>query len=128
MKVIAILMAAFGMMVVLAGCEKPAEPQYNNTAQGPVSLPPDYYEEDLYPPPPPPPPTPTPQPSGSTVNTSGSTSGTWNYTVQRGDWLFKISRDQYGTDTRVKDIKALNPEIANWDQLKPGQVLRMPAK
>ena len=127
MRTFALLAVVLGMMWVVTGCDKPADPQpnYNTTnTYNNVPLPPDDdYGYD--PAPPPPPPIPDDKYSGTGT---GSTSGTWNYTVKQGDWLFKISRDQFGTDTRVKDIKALNPSITNWDQLKPGQVLKMPAK
>jgi LysM repeat protein len=51
-----------------------------------------------------------------------------NYTVQRGDTLYKIAREQLGGNSRVNDIKPLNPEITNWDVLRVGQVIKIPAK
>ena len=124
MRSIALLAAVFGMMWVLSGCDKPAEPQNSTASTGPVYLP----DEEEYLPPSPP-----PQPQGSKNNTTythgtTNTSGSWNYTVQKGDTLFKIAREQLGGNSRVHEIRALNPEIGSGDVLRIGQVLKMPAK
>jgi hypothetical protein len=60
---------------------------------------------------------------------------TWNYTVKAGDWLLLIVRREFNTwgdDTKTvviaEQVKVLNPGIANWDLLHPGDVLKMPPK
>ncbi|HSI32504.1 MAG: LysM peptidoglycan-binding domain-containing protein [Phycisphaerae bacterium] len=47
------------------------------------------------------------------------------YTVQKGDTLFKIARNQYGDATAVRKIKDANPGL-NADQIKVGQKLNLP--
>lgn len=58
----------------------------------------------------------TPQPDSQAKRT---------YTVEKGDTLFSISRKLYGSNQRVKDIKALNPGM-DPDKLKVGQTINVP--
>lgn len=48
------------------------------------------------------------------------------YTVKRGDSLWTIARDQLGKALRYKEIKTLNG--LKTDQIKAGQVLKLPVK
>jgi len=48
---------------------------------------------------------------------------TSTYTVQPGDWLFKISQQLFGTGHYYPKIWALNPIIKNPHQIEPGMVL-----
>ncbi len=45
------------------------------------------------------------------------------YTVQSGDWLFKISKKLFGTGHYYPKIWALNPYITNPHQIEPGMLL-----
>ncbi len=60
--------------------------------------------------------TPMPTPIATPAPVSGSTRA------------YIVKRDQLGSNTRAKDIKALNPEVTNWDVLKVGQTIKLPAK
>ncbi|RPJ01954.1 MAG: hypothetical protein EHM39_02550 [Chloroflexi bacterium] len=60
---------------------------------------------------------------------------TWNYTVKQGEHLLMIVRREYSTGTNdalawaiAEQVKVLNPAHGNWDLLKVGEVLVMPAK
>ncbi len=46
-----------------------------------------------------------------------------SYTVQEGDWLFKISRTLFGTGFYYPKIWALNPYIKNPHEIEPGMLL-----
>jgi len=48
---------------------------------------------------------------------------TSSYTVQQGDWLFKISKNLFGTGHYYPKIWALNPYITNPHEIEPGMVL-----
>ena len=50
-----------------------------------------------------------------------------DYTVQPGDTLTGISRSYYGTASRVDDIVKANG-LRNANSIRPGQVLKMPAR
>ena len=50
-----------------------------------------------------------------------STSGT--YKVMPGDWLWKISRNLFGTGFYYSKIWALNPYITNPHEIEPGMIL-----
>jgi nucleoid-associated protein YgaU len=47
------------------------------------------------------------------------------YTVQKGDTLFKIAKERYGSGTQWEKIAAANPGV-NATSLKVGQKLRVP--
>jgi nucleoid-associated protein YgaU len=47
------------------------------------------------------------------------------YTVQKGDTLFKIAKDRYGSGAQWEKIAAANPGV-NASSLKVGQKLKMP--
>lgn len=64
-------------------------------------------------------PTPTPVPTASSVPVPVS------YTIQLGDTLIGISVNRYGSDSRVKEICALN-DISDPDDVKVGQVILLP--
>lgn len=50
------------------------------------------------------------------------------YTVQRGDSLSKIAKEQYGDAMKYPKIfEANEPMLADPDKIYPGQVLRIPA-
>ena len=70
-------------------------------------------------------------PSGS--GTGGSDAGSGNpapvlreYTVRRGDSLWKIARSQLGAGSRYTEIMALN--ALESETIYPGQVLLLPAE
>ncbi|MCB9091182.1 MAG: LysM peptidoglycan-binding domain-containing protein [Halobacteriovoraceae bacterium] len=48
---------------------------------------------------------------------------TTSYTVQEGDWLFKISRQLFGSGFYYPKIWALNPYITNPHEIEPGMEL-----
>lgn len=50
------------------------------------------------------------------------------YTVQRGDTLTSIARAEYGEDSYWLKIREANPDLANPDQIKEGQVIFLPPK
>ena len=50
------------------------------------------------------------------------------YTVKAHDGLMGIARSQLGNEHRWKEILTLNPEIKDPNQLKVGQVIKLPAK
>jgi nucleoid-associated protein YgaU len=56
------------------------------------------------------------------------TSGARTYTVKAHDGLMGIARSQLGNEHRWKEILAINPEIKDPNQLKVGQVIKLPAK
>ena len=45
------------------------------------------------------------------------------YVVQKGDWLWKISKKLFGTGFYYSKIWALNPHITNPHEIEPGMVL-----
>jgi nucleoid-associated protein YgaU len=47
------------------------------------------------------------------------------YTVQKGDTLFRIAKDRYGSGAQWEKIAAANPGV-NAASLKVGQKLKMP--
>ena len=49
------------------------------------------------------------------------------YTVQKGDTLSKIAKDQYGNANKYQQIfEANKPMLKDPDKIYPGQVLRIP--
>ncbi len=51
------------------------------------------------------------------------------YTVQKGDSLSKISKEQYGDPMKYQGIfEANKPMLEHPDKIYPGQVLRIPAQ
>lgn len=49
------------------------------------------------------------------------------YTVQKGDWLSKIAKSQYGDANKYNAIfEANKPMLEHPDKIYPGQVLRIP--
>lgn len=46
-----------------------------------------------------------------------------SYTVQEGDWLWKISQELFGSGFYYSKIWSLNPHIKNPHEIKPGMVL-----
>lgn len=76
-----------------------------------------------------------PLPDFSDVNSGSSSAPARNtperevtYTVQKGDSLSKIARDQYGDGGKWKAIfEANRDQITNPDLIHPGQVLRIPS-
>ena len=51
------------------------------------------------------------------------------YTVDSGDSLWKIAKEQLGDTSTVPAIKELNKQsVKNWDVLPAGTKLRMPAR
>lgn len=67
--------------------------------------------------------------SGSSSAPAGNTpEREVTYTVQKGDSLSKIARDQYGDGGKWKAIfEANRDQITNPDLIHPGQVLRIPS-
>ncbi len=56
-------------------------------------------------------------------NIKSNVNVTSTYTVQPGDWLFKISQQLFGTGHYYPKIWALNPSITNPHKIEPGMVL-----
>ncbi|MCL2701530.1 MAG: LysM peptidoglycan-binding domain-containing protein [Phycisphaerae bacterium] len=127
MKSLAILAVVCGMMLVLTGCDKPTEPAtQDHTMAGNIMLPPEEPAYDPYPLPPEDHNTATATLRPTAERNNPAVAGT--YTVRKGDTLYKIAREQLGGNERVRDIKAVNPEITNWDLLRIGQVIKMPPR
>ena len=70
----------------------------------------------------------TPAPSFTPTPASQPAGATKKYVVKQHDTLFSIARDQLKDQHRVSEIRTLNPGIANWDSLKVGQEILIPAK
>jgi nucleoid-associated protein YgaU len=76
-----------------------------------------------------------PRPDFSDVTSASSSAPARNttdrevtYTVQKGDSLSKIARDQYGDGGKWKAIfEANRDQITNPDLIHPGQVLKIPS-
>jgi nucleoid-associated protein YgaU len=64
-----------------------------------------------------------------TVTTSDSETPTVEYTVRRGDSLWKIAEENLGDGMRYREIVVLNHDVlpANPDFIDPGLVLRLPS-
>ena len=60
---------------------------------------------------------------GSDAPTSDTS--TISYTVQDGDWIYRIGRS---LDVAVNDIKKANSQIRNFDRIQPGDKLSIPVK
>lgn len=61
--------------------------------------------------------------------------GVWEYTVRKGDWLWKIVSLEYCTGNNhgltgaiIERIKLLNPTVPNWNMIQPGLKLKMPPR
>jgi hypothetical protein len=61
--------------------------------------------------------------------------GVWEYTVRKGDWLWKIVTTEYCTANNhvltasiVERVKLLNPNVGNWDVIQAGLKLKMPPR
>lgn len=61
-------------------------------------------------------------PSNEWSEIAGSTTKS-TYTVQRNDWLWKISKKLFGSGFYYSKIWALNPYITNPHEIEPGMVL-----
>jgi nucleoid-associated protein YgaU len=76
-----------------------------------------------------------PRPDFSDVKSGSSSSAATSetdravtYTVQKGDSLSKIAKEQYGDGNRWKAIfEANRDQITNPDLIHPGQVLKIPS-
>ena len=65
-----------------------------------------------------------PRAPGATGQTAGKT-----YTVKSGDTLSKIAQDQLGDAKAYHDIfNANRDQLTDPDEIKPGQVLKIPAR
>lgn len=60
---------------------------------------------------------------GGEEPTSGTS--TISYTVQPGDWIYRIGR---ALDVAINDIKKANSQIRNFDRIQPGDKLSIPVK
>lgn len=56
-------------------------------------------------------------------NEIAASAETGRYTVQRGDWLWKIARRLFGSGFYYSKIWSLNPQITNPHEIEPGMVL-----
>jgi hypothetical protein len=61
--------------------------------------------------------------------------GAWEYTVRKGEWLWKIVTTEYCTANNhtltasiIERIKLLNPGTTNWNAIQPGMKLKMPPR
>jgi LysM repeat protein len=122
----ALLVGALG----LAGCakKKAAEPAG-------AQIPPNQNETVL--PPATPGPAVTPAPAGGAVapaptptavpaTPAGKAAAGSTYTIQKGDTIYKIARDKYGSASKAKDILAANPQITDPNKIQVGQVINLP--
>lgn len=134
MRKLALLCAAL-LVAAFVGCNQPGKqtpvnpqplPSDLAAASEPAPVPTRVGPEPTYPKPIPPKPTPTPVVTPKPTPTPTSAAGGKTYTVQKGDTLFSIARKLYSDEKRVKDIKALNPDVKNFDVLSAGQVLKVP--
>jgi nucleoid-associated protein YgaU len=103
------------------GCDKPKDPVI---AAPPTPQTPDEMSAL--------PESPTP-PGPGAMAADGYTGGTTNdggrmYTVKKGEGLMAIARTQLGNASRWKEILSLNPDISAPNQIKVGQVIKLPAK
>ena len=60
-----------------------------------------------------------------TVTSAAAASGGANYTVKKGDTLFRIAKEHYGDGKKWQQIAAANPGVSP-ASLKVGQTLVMP--
>ncbi len=67
-------------------------------------------------------------PVGDPGTVAPPTGGERTYTVKAHDGLMSIARTQLGNPHRWKEILQLNPDIKDPNQLKVGQVIKLPAK
>lgn len=66
--------------------------------------------------------------SSSSPTMPGNQEQEVTYTVQQGDSLSKIAKEQYGDGARWKSIfEANRDQITNPDLIHPGQVLKIPS-
>lgn len=70
-------------------------------------------------------PAPTTKPD-LTPSSGAATSKTRTYVVKKGEGIQAIAEKIYGDRSKWRKIVAANPSIKDPDQLKPGQVLRLP--
>ena len=59
------------------------------------------------------------------VNT-GASDGSFSYTIERGDWLSKISQRVYGSISDWPIIADANPQISNPDLIYPNNIITIP--
>jgi nucleoid-associated protein YgaU len=62
------------------------------------------------------------------VDKSQSVKGVTEYTIQSGDYLYKIAQKQLGDGERYTEILRLNSELSEKDRLKVGTKLKIPKK
>ena len=75
-------------------------------------------------------PTTPPESTGGVIVSFGDPEprdGEWSYVVKKGDVLWNIAQNELGGGTRMQEISLLN-NLANPDDLKIGQTLRMPSR
>ncbi len=56
-------------------------------------------------------------------NEIATNSAVTQYVVQEGDWLWKISKEIFGSGFYYSKIWSMNPQITNPHEIEPGQVL-----
>ncbi len=56
-------------------------------------------------------------------NEIATNSSVTRYVVQEGDWLWKISKEIFGSGFYYSKIWSMNPQITNPHEIEPGQVL-----
>lgn len=56
-------------------------------------------------------------------NEIATNSSVTRYTVQEGDWLWKIAKEFFGSGFYYSKIWSMNPQITNPHEIEPGQVL-----
>ncbi len=149
MKLALPLVPGLALLTILGiGCATQKEPAASSALDidaPPVKGPAISRTPPVYSPPParvftPPPQPAEPQPSDEPVATpaaaaptkaltkpasKGPTKSDGTYTVQKGDTLFRIAKDRYGSGAQWEKIAAANPGV-NAASLKVGQKLKMP--
>ena len=63
--------------------------------------------------------------SDSPPDTPAQSTGSWYYTVQKGDSIWAIAQQQLGDYHRLEEIRALNGLTSNI--IYPGQKLKLPS-
>ena len=112
--------------IALAGCQgqPKSEAQPTSPSMLDVSAPPTAYRPASY----------AAAPLGPAIPAAGTDAGSGvapsspagsNYTVKKGDTLFRIAKDHYGDGKQWRRIAAANPGLTP-TSLKVGQILVMP--
>ena len=114
------------MAIGLAGCQGQQKPEAQPTSPSvlDVNAPPTAYRPASYAPAPVGPAVPAASTDAGATVAPSSPAGS-NYTVKKGDTLFRIAKEHYGDGKQWRRIAAANPGLTP-TSLKAGQILVMP--